>query len=362
MNTSEAWKKRRGTLLVWGALGVVVLLIVFFAATHKPPEKEPVEPERPLAVRVLDVAPRPMPDVVRLPGRIEPMQEAQLAAERAGRVVEILADKGDAVDAGQVLLRVDSRLWETARRRAEIEARDAERDLKRWVELEKTGAVSATEYESIVRRQESAAIAMEETAVFLAQCEVRSPFAGVVVDRFVEIGDYANEGQAVLRLIRLDEVKLAFEVPERDVGALRAGQQKEFRVAGLAGRAFAGTLAFVSSQAARDSNSFAVEMDVDNADGALKAGMIAQIDLTRRIIEDALVVPLAAVVPRKGEHYVFVVEGGRAVRRRVLIDAMLGHEAVLASGIAAGDRVVVEGHRGLQDGMRVAVAESLAAD
>jgi multidrug efflux pump subunit AcrA (membrane-fusion protein) len=70
----------------------------------------------------------------------------------------------------------------------------------------------------------------------------------------------------------------------------------------------------VSSQAARESNSFAVELEADNADGALKAGMIAQVSLVRRMREAAVVVPLAAVVPRKGEHYVFVVEDGRAVR------------------------------------------------
>ena len=72
-----------------------------------------------------------------------------------------------------------------------------------------------------------------------------------------------------------------------------------------------------------------------------------------------MVVPLAAVVPRKGEHYVFVENNGRAVRRRVLIGAMLGHEAVLESGVAAGDRVVVEGHRGLQDGMALTVVDAL---
>lgn len=291
MSSMDNKSRRKGTLLVWGALGIVVILIVFFAATHKPPEKVEIEAERPKAVRVLEIVPRAMPDMVLLPAKIEPKQEAQLPVERAGRVVELLVDKGDAVEAGQVLLRVDRRLWEAGHRRAEIEARDAERDLKRWKELEKTGAVSASDYEAISRRQESAAIALEETQVFMDQCEVASPFAGTIVDRTVEIGDYANEGQAVLRLIRLDQAKLAFDVPEQDVGYLQAGQTKEFTLAALPGRTFTGTVSFVSNQAARDSNSFAVEMDVDNADGALKAGMIAQVSLMRRMIPDAVVIP-----------------------------------------------------------------------
>ena len=362
MSTTGNNRNWIGTLLVWGALGIVVLLIVAFAATHKPPEDVEIEAERPKAVRVLEIAPRAMPDVVLLPAKVEPKQEAQLPAERAGRVVELLADKGDRVEAGQVLLRVDRRLWEAGHRRAEIEARDAERDLKRWKELEKTGAVSASDYEAISRRQESAEIALEETQVFMDQCEVKSSFGGTIVDRMVEIGDYANEGQAVLRLIRLDEAKLAFDVPEQDVGYLEVGQAKEFTLAALPGRTFTGTVSFVSSQAARDSNSFAAELEVANADGALKAGMIAQVSLMRRMIPDAVVIPLAAVVPRKGEHYVFVAEEGRAVRRRVLVGAMIGSEAVIELGLSAGDRVVVEGHRGLQDGMGVEIADGVLAE
>ncbi len=354
MKTGNWIRNRKGSLLAWGLLAVVGVLIVAFVRMRKPAEPAAAEAERPVAVRVLEVVPRDVPDVILLPGRIEPIQEARLPAERAGRVVEILADKGAAVSAGQILLRVDARLWAAARRRADIEVRDAARDLKRWRELEKTGAVSASDYEAIQRRQEAAEIAREEAEVMLSQCEVRAPFAGVIVDRLVEVGDYANEGQAVFRVVRLDRAKVAFEVPEQDIAAVAPGQEKPFTLAALPGREFTGTVAFVSSQAARDSNSFTVELETDNTAGALKAGMIAQVSLLRRMRAAAVVVPLAAVVPRKGEHYVFLEQASRAVRRRVLVGALFGHEAVLEAGVASGERVVVEGHRGLQDGMAVA--------
>lgn len=357
MSDVKPVRKKKGSLLIWGLLVLVVLLIVVFASSKKPEEKLDVEEERAVAVRTVGIELRSVPDTIRLPARIEPMQEARLPAERPGRVVERLVDKGDAVKKGQRLLRVDDRLWKAAQRRAEIEDRDARRDLKRWKELEKTGAVSASDYEAVVRRKESAEIALDEAQVFVDQCEARSPFAGVIVDRYVEVGDYANEGQAVFHLIRLDRVKLAFDVPEQDIGALQPGQELTFTLAALPGREFTGKVAFVSSQAARDSNSFAVELEVDNPDGALKAGMMAQVTMVRRIRDNTAVVPLAAVVPHKGEHYVFVAENGRAVRKRVLIGAMIGSEAVLDSGLSAGERVVVEGHRGLQDGMMLTVAD-----
>ena len=195
----------------------------------------------------------------------------------------------------------------------------------------------------------------------VSQCEVRSPFAGVIVDRGVEVGDYANEGQAVMSLIRLDRVKVAFDVPEQVVAALQPGQSKKFTLTALPGREFTGEVTFVSSQAGRDSNSFAAELEADNADGALKAGMIAQVALVRQEREGAMVVPLAAIVPRKGEYYVFAVENGRAVRKRVLLGSLIGHEAVLESGVEAGERIVVEGHRSLQDGQPVTENNAEAA-
>ena len=355
-----AWK-RKWSILLWALVAGLVALIVVFASLKKPHEPAAPEAEKATAVRTIAIEPRNVEDALTLPARIEPLQEANLGAERAGRVVEILADKGQTVAADQPLLRVDGRLWDAARRRAEIEARDAARDLKRWKELEKTGAVSASEYEAVERRRDAAEIALEEAETMLAQCEVRAPFAGTVVDRLVDVGDYANEGQAVFRVIRLDRVKLAFDVPEQALGGLQPGQTKAFTLAALPGREFAGTATFVSSQADRASNSFAAELEADNADGALKAGMIAQVTLVRQERDGALVVPLAAVVPRKGEHYVYAAVDGRAVRKRVRIAALTGHEAVLESGVEPGDRIVVEGHRGLQDGMAVAETDAAAS-
>jgi membrane fusion protein (multidrug efflux system) len=119
----------------------------------------------------------------------------------------------------------------------------------------------------------------------------------------------------VLRVIRLDRVKVAFDVPEQAVAGLAPGQAKAFTLAALPGREFTGTVAFVSSQADRASNSFAAELEADNADGALKAGMIAQVALVRQERAGAVVVPLAAVVPRRASTTSTRRWTGRAVRQ-----------------------------------------------
>lgn len=343
----------RGLLLAIAALIVVLVLMLVFGQKQVAPPAE----EQAVPVRVLVVEPRLMPDAITLPGRIEPFIEADLGTEKPGRIVELAADKGDRVEAGQVLLRLDARMAEATLRQAEIELREAGKELERWKGLEKAGAVSASDFDAVKSRHDNAEVSLEQARVALSQCEVKSPIAGIVDERHVEEGEYATEGMPVFKVLDIDQVKLMLDVAERDTGCLRQGNPVVFRVAALGGREFTGTVSFVSSLASRESNSFHAEILVSNPGREIKPGMIAEATLLRRTREDAMVVPLSAVVPKKGDHVVFTEQDGRAVRNLVRIDAVLGAEVVLASGVAAGDRVIVEGQRSVVDGALVEVVE-----
>ena len=246
--------------------------------------------------------------------------------------------------------------WKETLRQAEIENREAGKELARWEELQKAGAVSTSEFDRIRTRKDMAEVALEQARVAVSQCEVRSPIDGLVDDRNAEVGEYATEGMPVFTVIDISRVKLAFDVPERDATAVKTGDRVPFRVAALSSETFTGEVTFVSSLAGRDSNSFRVECVTDNADGRLKAGMIADVALVRRMREDAIVVPLRTVIPKRGEYVVFVVENGKAAQRLVKVDFMTDRDAVIAAGLEAGDAVVVEGSRTLVDGIAVEVA------
>ena len=96
-----------------------------------------------------------------------------------------------------------------------------------------------------------------------------------------------------------------------------------------------------------------VEVEIENPDGILKPGMLARLEIPRRTIEGALLVPLEAVVDLGDEQVVFAVEDGRAVRRAVELGAVLGRRVVVTSGIAADDRIIVSGGQEVSDGQRV---------
>ena len=151
----------------------------------------------------------------------------------------------------------------------------------------------------------------------------------------------------------IDEVKLSVDIPERNVLAVVPGNRMPFTVDVLPNRVFTGTVSFVSSAAFEGNNSFAAELRCANADHALRPGMIARTALSRAVHKDAIVVPLSAITPRKGEYIAFVVENERASRRIVKLDAITEKEVVLSSGLKPGDELVVDGNRTLADGMKV---------
>jgi multidrug efflux pump subunit AcrA (membrane-fusion protein) len=103
----------------------------------------------------------------------------------------------------------------------------------------------------------------------------------------------------------------------------------------------------------RDSSAYKAELRMANPDALIRPGMVARVFLASSTMKDVLIIPLACVIPDKGDHVVYVVENGRVARRVVQLDAFQGYEAVIRSGLKSGDIVVVDGARGLTDGAMV---------
>lgn len=332
------------------ALGGMIVLMVQKAKNRKPPE---VVKEEAVPVTVHVIAARQVADAMTLPGRVVPARIVRYGVEKPGMVTEVLVEKGQAVKAGDVLLRLDQRQWTNVLKQADVQWREAEREVVRLEALRKRGAISDSDYERAVAARDMARIAVDAANVSLSQCVLRSTVNGVVEERFVEPGEQVPEGFYAFRVVETDSVKVRADVPERDIGVVRVGQVLPFRVPGQSGREYTGTVSFVSAEGAAGNNAFAVELTVPNVMGELRAGMLAELALVRRVMPDAVVVPLGAVIPRKGRYVVFKAVGDRAVEQSVVMETVLDSEAVISKGLKAGDELIVEGHRLLSDGRLV---------
>ena len=340
----DFWGKmdKTGKVLL-SVLGGVILLIILFKALPDPQKKFPVRPETIVPVEVIEAVAKDHPDIIILSGLVLADIDATLAAEKSGREVELLADRGQAVTNEQVLLRLDDR---TTR----IAFEDADRNLKRFETLSETGAVSQKDLDDIRKARDLA-----ETA--LSYCTVKSPADGIVNERYVEEGEYVLPGTPVFDVLSINPVRITVDVPERNVSSLTLGEPVPFDVLSRPGETFTGTVSYVSSKASADNNAFRIELTVDNPDGILRPGMIASVQHQRGIRKNAITLPLSAIIPQKGDNVVFLVRDGRAVRQMVRIDSLLETKALILSGVKPGDLVVTLGNRMLTDGTAVSIQD-----
>lgn len=343
-------KLRRSSIVLW--IIIIAMLILVAVSVTLRREEVPLEtpPEKAHPVHVLIVETQSVLDVIRLPGRVEPDLRAHLAVDKGGRVTELLADKGDRVTRDQILLRIDDRTWRALLEHAEIEVREAEKEYRRWAELARSDLVSTSEYDVVRTRHDRARVQRDEAQTHVDQCVVRSPSDGIINRRLIEVGEFAPEGAAVFELVVSDPVKLVLDIPERDIAAVQTGNTMPFIVSILDHAAFVGEVTHVAEAASPLNNSYRVEATVSNPDRVLRPGMIAEAQFLRARHEEAVVVPLSAVIPRRGDHFVFVAEDDRAIRRLVKIDRILGADVILASGLEPGEELIHEGHRELIDG------------
>ncbi len=322
-------------------------------------------------------------------GSVEANAEFVVAPKVSGRVEEIGLDFSDPVTRGQVVARLDNAEYVQAVTQAEAdlavaeanlaEARSllaiAERELDRIDTLSRRGVSSAAERDTAEASQLArsahvevtraqvvrARAALETTRIRLGYSEVSADWRGgsdsrVVAERFVDEGETVAANAPLLRIVELDPVAASFFVTERDYGLLRPGQAVELHTDAYPDDVFVGRISRISPVFRENARQALVELTVDNPVLALKPGMFVRASVLLQRVEEARIVPDAAVVRRDGAG-VFVVDGAAARWRAVETGIRDGDRVAVVGGeLAAGERVVVLGQQLLDDGSAVIVA------
>lgn len=355
---------KRKRVAVWtgvAILGLCVAATAYFVFGRPPPDQPQIPEEKAVAVSGVTLQERPLRRTIEVIGRVEPNAVIRIAVEQPGLVSEIAVDKGQRVRTGDLLLRQDLRVAETALEESRLQLVEAERDLARQTELLKSGAISVRDFQGVETRAQMARVSRNRMEILLSKREIRSPSDGLIEERFLEPGDFGREGDPAFRMIDLSVVKIAFDVPEREVARVATGRVYRVRADALPGREFEGEMTFLSAHAAYENSSFAAELRLPNREEQLRPGMLARVTLDLGVLENAVAVPVHAIVPQRGEHVVFVARDGRAERRIVRIAEFGVDEAVVTSGVSPGEVLIVEGHRRLSDGQSIRVETAQGA-
>lgn len=300
-------------------------------------------------------------------GSLDADKIVELRSETEGVVQRILADEGERVEVGELLVQLDARelraRYEAAQatlERTRAEERNLGIRVERNRDLLEEGAISPqafddlqTNYELAQARAEEARANVAVARRLLDQTEIRAPFAGTVGGRSFYIGDLIDRGSMLYTIVDDDTLKVEFSIPERYAGDVERGSPVSVQVGSLPSDRFRGSVTFVSPLVERESRTITVKAVIPNPEGRLRAGQFADVELALQRRRDAVLLPETAIVPRSGQNFVFLVRADTARRREVRIGERRWGLVELRSGVEAGDTVVVAGQQRLQDGSPV---------
>lgn len=329
-------------------------------------------------VKVFKVQRERITEKITYTGTLEAWTKINITPEAGGKIARIHVQEGDRVAQGQLLaeletesIRLQLKQAQAGVAVAEASYADALRNKERMDRLIKENAVSEMQREKIQLAYDAAAAQLEQARAGLNLVQhaidvsiMKAPFAGVVASKNAEVGDVINPmmggfgggAGGVLTLMDYSRIKVAVDVSPQDIGRIRKGQEAVLRVGSIPGRDFRGAVRIVNPTADPLSKKFGVEAVFDNADSALRPGTFGDLVFEVQSHENALVVPQKAILENT---YVFIVEGGKAVKKNVALGLQNTTMVEVLDGLAEGALVVVEGNFGLEEGAAVQVLEEV---
>ena len=326
--------------------------------TGAPVSPAPTETSGIMSVQVMDSLASPQPRTIVLRGRSEADNVVEIRAETYGRVTKTPAEKGTIVQVGDKLAIIDpsDRAARLAEAKALLQQRKAESDAaKRLAEKGFAPKLNLTELAANLALAQAQVAAME---IEIAHLSIEAPIDGVLDERAIEVGSYLQVADPVATIIDLDPIVLVGFATERDVGQLEIGGEAKARL--LDGRQVTGKLRFISSRAEQETRTFRIEVEVPNADYAIRDGLSAELVIPVDAVPAHRISPAILTLGPGGEVGVKLVDEANKVRFTPVEILREDPTGLWIVGLAEKARMIVVGQDFVLDGQLVRPVESPA--
>jgi len=287
-------------------------------------------------------------------GTFEPNLETKLSAELQGKINAVFVDVGDFVQKGQPLIQLDNSLLKLQLEGIEVQIEGLELDVKRYTILTKADAIQGVQLEKTLLALKAAKIQKATLAEQIQKTTIKAPFSGVVTAKLTEQGAFAAPGLPLLQITDIAVLKFTINIPETDLALFQIGKSYTITPDVMQNELINGKMYMVGSKA-NAGNSYAIQFKINNTDLSLKAGMFGKVIVKNNRSAKGIVIPSSAIIGSATNPQVYVVKNGKAIKQDVLIQSTLQNQVLLASGIVAGDVIVVNGFINLYDGANVTI-------
>ena len=312
-----------------------------------------------VAVVTSPIVEKPLAVEVEALGTARANEAVEITAKSANTVITIRFDEGQLVKRGDLLVELDAAQARADLAAAEAALAETKSAYARSRTLLSQQALSQAQLEQIEATLLANEARVAASKARLSDTMIRAPFDGRMGLRRVSVGALVSPGAVITTLDDTSTMKVDFDVPEIFLSVLKPGLAVRAKSAAYPDESFDGSIESVDSRVDPVTRSIKVRAKLPNREGRLRAGMFLTVLVTRDPLP-GLVVPEQALVPERGEVYVFVVADGRALRRVVTIGRRSPGEVEILSGVVAGERVVIEGTQQIRDNSAVRELESPA--
>ena len=288
-------------------------------------------------------------------GTVSAIEELNVLSETQGKVIKVFKNVGDYVHKDEVVIEVDDETIAANVLVAEANYEQQKKDIERYKRLEQGQAIAKHDLEQAKIGLKKAEADLISAKKALRDTKIKAPISGIINKRMVEYGQFISGGMPVFEVINTAKLKIWIKVPEKDIFKVSKGQEVNISIPAIPGKTYKGKINAIGEKA-DNAMKFDVEVILNNPSGSshLKAGLFAEVNIPVEATE-TIIVEKSAITGSRQNPSVFVVEGGKAVKRDIITNESDDKYIEVINGLEEGEQVVVSGQLNLHAGDRVKV-------
>ncbi|MBV6479489.1 MAG: Multidrug resistance protein MdtA [Ignavibacteria bacterium] len=315
-----------------------------------------IENEKKLqAIKIRELETEDFIETYNVVGIVKPYQTAKVSSEEGGLITYQPFDKGSKVYKGQTVVRLRKDQDFATYDQAETQYELAKSNFERLQKLYSENVATEQDFTNAKFQLELAEKSLEVLETRIEKSYILSPISGIVDQKYMSKGEVCGPGTPILNIVDVSKVKISAGIPESYIGEVNKGINVKIKFDVYPDEEFDATVNYVSPTLSPVNRTFEIELVLNNTGGKFKPEMSANIQITKSVINDAIVLPQDLIIDYGNEKFVFVLENDIARKRIISLGGRNNNEILITSGLSKGDKLIYEGYQSVNDSDKVIV-------
>lgn len=344
-------------IIIWAILGLLTVATVFILFSNKKKAENKVykyDENKKIAVTAEIVKYEDFSTEKIYSGIFESNKEAKLMFELPGKITRLNYEVGDKVSSGSIIGTLDTEILKLQKEQAELQVESLERDYARHKILLAEKAVQLVQFEKIETAYKTAKVQLKTLSEQISKSSLRAPFSGIITMKFTEIGTVVAPQIPVVQLSDISKLRMTIQVPENEINHFKMNDKVKVKPEQNSNKIYDGRIVVISGKSDMSHN-FLVQIEVNNNNREIKAGMFGYVIKSQQTMEKQLIVPISSLIGSSILPQLYIIENEKAILKGIEILDKNTEFAAIKSGIKEGDEVVTSGFINLSNGKNVTI-------